>query len=262
MIGFVRRQSLLDLLLKQPGIRATELANALGVSQGTVRNDLKILEQEGLILRKHGGAVLEDRDPFQNNPFQLRYRENATAKRAIARAAAQMVGNNDSILIDASSTSFYFAQAIITRQKLRVVTNGIDVARLLAQNLSNTVILIGGVVNNDSASVTGPLSELIIKELRIQNAYVSCSGFSIERGMTEVHLAEAQIKRKAIESCQQLIALVDSTKFGRENLTSFAPPERIKLLFTDTHITPEWAARLSEIGVELTICPEETIEKK
>jgi len=81
------------------------------------------------------------------------------------------------------------------------------------------VFLIGGIVNNDSSSVTGLLSERILEELRIQKAFLSCSGFSLERGLTEVHFAEAQIKRKAIESSQQLYALVDSSKFGQEMLT-------------------------------------------
>jgi DeoR/GlpR family transcriptional regulator of sugar metabolism len=261
LIGFVRRQLLMDLLYKQPGIRATELANTLGVSQGTVRNDLKLLEQEGLILRKHGGAVLKEIDPLQNNSFLIRYRDDADAKRAIAHAAAEMVKNNDSILIDASSTSYYFAQAVVTRQRLRIVTNGIDVARLLALNSSNTVILIGGVVNNDAASVTGPLSELFMQELRIQNAFVSCSGFSLGRGLTEVNLAEAQVKRMAIESCQQVIAMVDSTKFGREDLTSFARPERIKHIFTDWRLSPEWAERLAAKGIEFTICRQDDMDK-
>ena len=114
------------------------------------------------------------------------------------------------------------------------MTNGFEVARELAQNSSNTVILIGGVVNNESSSVTGLLSEHIIEELHIQKAFLSCSGFSLERGMTEVLLAEAQMKRKAIELSQQLFALVDSTKFGKEDLTSFARPEKIKCLFTDS----------------------------
>jgi DeoR/GlpR family transcriptional regulator of sugar metabolism len=75
--------------------------------------------------------------------------------------------------------------------------------------------------------------------------------------MTEVHLAEAQLKRKVIESSQQLYALVDSTKFGEEDLTSFARPEKINCLFTDTHLSADWAERLKQAGVEFTICEEE-----
>jgi DeoR/GlpR family transcriptional regulator of sugar metabolism len=110
--------------------------------------------------------------------------------------------------------------------------------------------------------VTGLLSEHIIEELHIQKAFLSCSGFSLERGMTEVHLAEAQLKRKVIESSQQLFALVDSTKFGKEDLTSFARPERISCLFTDIHVSSDWAERLEQAGIKFTICQEEAATVK
>lgn len=254
---YERRQSLLDLLRQRPGSRVPELAEALGVSEGTVRNDLNALAQEGGLTRVHGGAILNEQDQFRNISFLLRHKTNAAAKLAIARAAAVLVNDYDSILVDASSTVYYFARALSDRKKLRVVTNGIDVARVLAQNSSNTVILIGGVVNNDSASVTGLLSEQIIKDLHTEKAFVSCSGFTLERGMTEVHLGEAQIKRKAIESSQQVIALIDSSKFGKEDLTPFAGPDKITRLFTDAKLASHWIVRLKEAGIDTTICEEQ-----
>lgn len=257
MTSYERRQSLLDILRKQPGLRVPELAVALNVSEGTVRNDLNALEEQGLLMRVHGGAVLNQQDQFQNNSFVRRYQQNAAAKLAIAREAAALVKDSDSILLDASSTVYYLAKALAERRHLRVMTNGFEVARELAQNTTNTVILLGGVVNNESSSVTGLLSEHIIEELSIQKAFLSCSGFSLERGMTEVLLAEAQLKRKAIESSQQLFALIDSTKFGKEDLTSFARPEKINCLFTDTRLSSDWTARLKQAGIEFTICEEE-----
>jgi len=210
----------------------------------------------------HGGAVLNQQDQFQNISFVRRYQQNAAAKLAIAREAAVLVNDGDSVLMDASTTAYYFAKALSERKRLRVMTNGFEVARELAQNATNTVVLLGGVVNNESSSVTGLLSEHIIEELHIQKTFLSCSGFSLERGMTEVHLAEAQLKRKVIESSQELFALVDSTKFGKEDLTSFAHPGKIKCLFTDNHLSSEWAERLREAGIEFTICEEEAVLNK
>jgi DeoR family fructose operon transcriptional repressor len=137
------------------------------------------------------------------------------------------------------------------------VTNGLDAARLLAKNPSNSVILIGGVLNQDGSSVTGLFSEQIIRELHTQKAFVSCSGFSLERGLTEVHLEEAQLKRKAIESAAHVFALIDSSKFGKEDLTSFAGARQISRLFTDTGLAPEWSARLKQAGIEHTLCENE-----
>jgi DeoR/GlpR family transcriptional regulator of sugar metabolism len=257
MTTYERRQSLLDMLRKQPGLSVPELAVALDVSEGTVRNDLNALELQGLLRRVHGGAVLHPQDQFQNNSFIRRHQQNAAAKLAIAREAAALVNDGDSILLDASSTAYYFARTLSEHQRLRVMTNGFEVARELAENTTNTVILLGGIVNNESSSVTGLLNERIIEELHIQKAFLSCSGLSLERGMTEVHLEEAQLKRKVIDSSQELFALVDSSKFGKEDLTSFARPEKINRLFTDQHLSPEWAERLRQAGIEYTICEED-----
>lgn len=259
---YERRQYLLELLRRQPGLRVPELAITLGVSDGTVRNDLNALGQQGRLMRVHGGAVLYQTAQFQNLSFLRRFQLNAAAKRNIARAAAVLVDDGDSILLDASSTAYFFAQALSERRLLRVMTNGFEVARELAQNSSNTVILIGGVVNNDSASVTGLLSEQIIEDMHIQKAFLSCSGFSLERGMTEVHLAEAQLKRKVIESSQQLFAMVDSSKFGKEDLTPFARLEKISRLFTDSNLSPDWVDRLNKAGVKFTVCEEEATPTK
>ena len=259
MTTYERRQSLIDMLRKQTGLGVSELAIALDVSEGTVRNDLNALEVQGLLTRVHGGAVLHQQEKFHNNSFFRRQQQNASAKLAIAREAAALVGDDDSILLDASSTAFYFAQALSRHQRLRVITNGFKAAQELAQNTSNTVFLIGGIVDNQSSSVTGLLSEHIIEELHIHKAFLSCSGFSLERGMTEVHLAEAQLKRKVIDSSQELFALVDSSKFGMEDLTSFARPERISRLFTDQNLSTEWSERLKHAGIAFTVCEENVV---
>lgn len=259
MTTYERRQSLLEILRKQPGLRVPELAKMLDISEGTVRNYLNALEREGRLKRVHGGAVLNDQGQFQNNSFVRRYKQNEAAKLAIARKATLLVKDGDSILLDASSTSYYLARILSNRSKLRVMTNGFEVARELAQNSSNTVILIGGVVNNDSSSVTGLLSEQIIAEMHIEKAFFSCSGFSIERGMTEVHFEEAQLKRKAIESSKEVFALIDASKFGKEDLTPFARPVQITHLYTDTSITEEWKTRLHDANIPFTVCQEDAI---
>jgi DeoR family fructose operon transcriptional repressor len=257
-----RRQSLLDVLRKQPGLRVPELARALEVSEGTIRNDLNALEEGEKLRRVHGGAVLSEQSEFQNNSFVRRYKQGVEHKLAIAREAALLIEDGDSIFLDASSTVYYLARELSKRHELRVVTNGFEVARELAENPSNSVILIGGVVNNSSASVTGLLSERIIEEMSIDKTFLSCSGFSLKRGMTEILMAEAQIKRKVIESSKQLFALVDSSKFGREDLTSFARPKKIIRMFTDESISPDWIIRLQEEGIEYSVCKEETVFAK
>jgi len=254
MTIYERRQSIIELLRKQPGLRIPEIAIALDVSEGTVRNDLSALEEEGQLTRFHGGAVLKTQSQFDSASFTSRHRKHIAEKEAIAHAAAQQVQDGDSILLDASSTVYYFGISLQSKQRLRVVTNGLDVARLLARQPSNTVILIGGILNQTGSSVTGLFSEQNLRDLFIQKAFVSCSGFTVGRGLTEVHLEEAQLKRKAIESAQQVHALVDSSKLGHEDLTPFARPEQLYCVYTDEGINPEWRQRIEKAGIKLNIC--------
>lgn len=254
---YERRQSLSELLRKQPGLRVPELARALGISEGTVRNDLNALEQQGRLTRVHGGAVLNEQPQFPSSSFNIRYHNEAAAKMKMARQAALLVNDGDSVFIDASTTVYYLARQLAERQRLRVVTNGIDVARLLAENPTHLVILLGGTVGSDGSSVTGLLSEQALEEFRTQKAFISSSGFSIQRGLTDVHLAGAHLKRKAIASAQQVLALVGSTKLGKEDLTSFAGINQINHLFTDDCLSDEWRARLIQAGIPFTICAED-----
>ncbi len=254
MTTFERRQSLIDLLRERPGLRVPEIAQVLGVSEGTVRNDLNALEADGLLTRVRGGAVLRETFQPSSPSFAARINKSAAAKQAIARWAADLVEDGDSILLDASTTVYEMARYLHNRRRLRVVTNGIEVARLLAQNPTNTVILLAGVVNQDGSSITGPLSEQVLRELHIQTAFVSCSGFSLENGLTEVHLAEAQLKRQAIASSEKLVALVDAGKFGLIDLTPFARTEQISHLYTDASLAPAWRDRLRGACLTYTIC--------
>jgi DeoR/GlpR family transcriptional regulator of sugar metabolism len=244
----------LELLRKQPGLRVPEIANATGVSEGTVRYDLNALEGAGHLSRMHGGAVLAEKSPHFESTFGRRYQEQQAHKLAIARTVSKLVEDGASLLLDASSTVYYLARQLENRNRLRIVTNGIDVARLLSKNSTNTVVLMGGVVTPDGSSVTGSLSEQIIRDLHVQMAFVSCSGFSLERGLTDVLLAEAELKSKAIASAREVFALVDSSKMGKEDLTSFATSGQISHIYTDPDLTEEWAIRLKSAGIAFTVC--------
>lgn len=254
MTTYERRQSLLQLLQKQPGLRVPQLASALAVSKGTIRNDLNALKEEGVLTRVHGGAVLKSNPVHFDTSFGLRFQENAPAKRAMARDAARLVSDGASILLDASTTIYYLGQQLTQCHRLRVLTNGIEVARLLAKDSTNTVVLMGGMVNPEGSSVSGNFSEQVIRDLHVHKAFISCSGLSLERGLTDVHFAEAQLKTKAIASAREIFALVDSSKIGVEDLTPLASLDQITHLYTDAGLSDEWAERLRRVGVAFTIC--------
>lgn len=257
MTTFERRQRIISLLRERPGIKVTELAQQLDVSEGTIRNDLAALAESKQLTRVRGGAVVNDVSPVSHPPFVSRARVQAAAKQHIARRAAELIEDGDAILLDASSTVYTLVHFLQHRRNLTVITNGIEVARALAQNRSNTVILVGGVLSPEGASVTGLLSEQILKDLHIKTAFVSCYGFSLG-GLTEVDLHEAQIKSRMIASAGSVVALIDASKFGRVDLAPFARLDQIDHIFTDSSLSPQWIEQLRRACVRLTVCDENT----
>ncbi|MBZ0287858.1 MAG: substrate-binding domain-containing protein [Anaerolineae bacterium] len=257
MTTFERRQNILRLLREKPGVKVTELAKMLEVSEGTIRNDLTALDEEQLIMRVRGGAVpREEATSWGLTPLPD---ERANSKQRIARWAAEIIENGDSILLDASTTVMYMASYLRDRRNLTVVTNGIETARRFAENTSNTVILIGGILRPDGTSITGAFSERWLNDLHVQRAFMSCSGFSLESGLTEIDIREAQIKSLMIRRAQQTIALVDSSKFGKVGITPFATPDQISHIFTDSDVSPGAVERLRSAGINLTVCEENTV---
>jgi ribose transport system substrate-binding protein len=258
MTTFERRQRILALLREQSGVKVTELAPLLNVSEGTIRNDLTALEEAGQLKRVRGGAVPKDNHDTLSPTLPDRARINAPAKQRIARWAADMVQDGDSILLDASTTVFHMVPFLQDHQNLTIFTNGLETARALAKNPANTTILLGGVVRQDGTSVTGHLGEKILKDLHINTAFVSCSGFSVEAGLTQFDLQEAQLKSHMIECAKQVVALIDSSKFGQASLTPFAAVEQLSHIVTDSQISPATIEQLRQTETRFTICGENT----
>lgn len=254
MTTFERRHRLLELMQKQPGIRVPDVAQLLSVSEGTVRNDLRALAGTKQLTRVRGGAVVGGVPRGESPAFASRARIMADAKQRMARWAAERIEDGDSILLDASTTVYYLAHFLQDHRNLTVITNGIEIARSLAQNPSNTVILLGGMLRADGASVTGPISERVLEDLHLKTAFLSATGMALDSGLYEVDLNEAQLKRKMIAAASSVVALIDSSKFGKVDLTPFARLDQISHLYIDAALSPEWIAQLRQTAVPFTLC--------
>ena len=230
MTTFERRQRLMTILREQPGIRVPEGAELLGVSERTIRNDLTSLAGLGLVRRVRGGVLLDEQQ--DSIPiFATRVMTHCIAKQSITQQAASLVNDNDSVMLDSSTTLYYLACCLKECRDLTVITNGIESARELAKTPPNTVILPGG---------------------------ISCSGFTPKGGLTEVDIYEAQIKRKMIASSGGTVALIDASKFGRMDVTVFARTDQITHLFTNRGLSPERVEKLKQTGVPFTMCGAKT----
>jgi len=259
MTTYERRQTILRLLRERAGVHVTELAEMLNVSEGTIRNDLTALEEEGLVVRVRGGAIIRDNAPA-GPALTARAQVNFEAKRRIARRAADMVEDGDAIALDASTTVLNIAPFLQDRRGLTIITNGVEVARALAQNPSHTIILIGGVVSRDGSALKGTLGAPIVQNLRVKTAFVSCVGLTTEQGLFDSDLYLAETNQLLMRAAQRVVVLADSTKLGQTGLVPFAPLSQVAHIVTDANITPEMRDQLIESGVQLTVCGESSVD--
>jgi ribose transport system substrate-binding protein len=263
MITFERQQALLRLLREQPGIKVTKLAELLQVSRGTIRNDLLTLEEQNKVRRVRGGAVLVGKGlsdvALESSLSSLAPVANAEAKRRVAKWAAELVTDDDAIMLDASTTVQHMIPFLKNRRKLTIVTNGLNTAQLLEKHTSHRVILLGGFVLGDGKATGGLLGSDTLNHLNIRIAFVSGIGFTIEAGVTERSLEEAQLKEKALAKAQQTAVLLDASKLGVVGLVPFAALESISHFYTDGEVSTDFIHQMRAANVNLLVCGENTV---
>ncbi len=259
MTTFERRQRILQLLEAQSVVKVVQLAEHFDVSEGTIRNDLVALEDENRLIRVRGGATAVNPSPALTNARLLRTTVNVEAKRRIARWAADMIEDGDAIALDASSTVLHMVTFLQQYQRLTVVTNGLETARLVAESTDHTVILIGGIIGANANSVTGLLGVQMLDELNVRTTFVSGAGFTIEEGLTERDVAEARLKRALVEKGRKVVALVDSSKFGKVGLSPCLNMKSLTNVVTDSKVSPDFVNQLREAEVTVTVCGERTV---
>ena len=257
MTAFERRQRMLRILQQQPGIRVSELAKTLNVTEATVRTDLSTLEEEEKVRRVHGGAVLVEAAPI-NGGRPLSVPEDQATK-WIGRWAADLVEDGDTILLDSSSLVFGLLPFFGERRRLTIVTNSLDAAQTMAVAPTHTVILLGGVMRGDGVATTGVLSAAMLGDLHFRLAFVSGAGFVADVGLMDDDLQEAQLRRLMLDAAAYVVALVDTPRLGRKGLTPVAGVERIHQLFTDTGASAEQLEELRSLPFQLTVCGENTV---
>lgn len=242
-----RRQLILNILHEKKRITVKDLAKSLTVSEATLRTDLSVMEQEGLLTRTHGGAVLNEDIPPKNS-FSEREKKNREDKISIASKAVNLIEHKDCILLDASTTALELARILRQKQiRLTVVTNGISAALELKENPSINVILIGGIARIGSMALEGLLGTSILNKIHIDMMFTSASGFTIEDGLTDFNMYEVELKKMMVEKAAKVIALLDYTKMGTSSIASFATTDQINTIITDkkapSHILQELSDR-------------------
>jgi ribose transport system substrate-binding protein len=261
MHTYERQQAILQRLKEHGKVTVSELAAALAASEGTIRNDLTALEEQKLLTRVRGGAIpISLNGSIQPPLFDSRVQLNADSKKKMARWASELVADGDVILLDASTTAYHMATYLTERRNITVVTNHLETARLLNTDPTKRVILLGGYLRPDGLAVVGEIGQETLKNLHLNRAFISCVGLSFETGLMEADLQEANLKRQILLSSAEVVALVDSSKFGKVGLKSFARMEEISHLVTDDRIAPDVVQRLRQSNIALTICGESSVQ--
>ena len=218
MLQLERQQKILDYLKENRKATTNELSELLGVSTTTIRTDLNQMDKEKLLTKTHGGAIYKDKTHDMTDLtaraylFHDRALENKEAKEEIANEAIKLVSDHMCIFLDASSTAYTLGMKLSGFTELTVITNGINLALELKDIPGVTVILTGGIVTSASASIEGLLGADLLKKIHTDIAFVSARGFSVEDGLTDFSIYEADLKRMCIKASAKTVALVDHTK--------------------------------------------------
>lgn len=252
-----RHQQILDMLQDDGEVAVAELSRALDVSEMTIRRDLQELERAGLVRRVHGGATRSLGRAYEP-PFRAREARGLEMKRAIGRAAADLVDHGDAIALDVGSTVLALVPELAgTAHNLTVVTASLrvalEVAATFALEQDLRLILTGGVVRAEELSMTGQMAVSAFASIRVDKAFVGVGGLNPLEGATEFNLEDAEVKRRMIASARQVIVLADSTKLGRTCFAEVCPSERIHVLVTDTGADPAIVEDLRAKGLEVIL---------
>lgn len=245
-----RHADILRILESKGSVTISALAGQLGVSLETVRRDVRPLTETGAIVRFHGAVGLAGQ--IGEAPFQKRMRENAEAKKAIARALAATIRDGDSIMLDTGTTTSYVARELTSHRRLTVVTNSSDIARALATVNGNRVYMAGGELRSDSGAAFGKSALEFIARFTVNHAVISAGAVDVS-GVMDYDLEEAEFARLVLTRGERRVVVTDHTKFGRRGLIAVARYADIGELVTDRAPASGIAEALEVAGAKLTL---------
>ncbi|NQV14434.1 DeoR/GlpR transcriptional regulator [bacterium] len=247
-----RRQSILELIHELGSARVENMAKDYAVSEVTIRNDLKYLEQRGLIHRSHGGALLKQNVGF-DHPLMEKQRLRMSEKRKIAQIAAGLIQDGDSIILDSGTTTFEILQHLAKKSDITILTNAVNIAYAAVSLTNVQTLLTGGFLRKRSFSLVGPDAEELLSKYFVDKLFIGVDGLDIEYGISTPNPEEASLNRIMVGISREVIVVADSSKFGRCSLSNICRVEAISKLITDEGIDPGFKHNLENLGVEVII---------
>ena len=252
MLREERKRKISQFIKENKKATVAELTDLFGVSESTIRRDLEELDEQGVIQRAHGGAVVVER-AAPEPPIIQRIAENEEAKRRIGRAAAQLVQDGETVFLGSGTTTLEVARNLVDKSNLTVITNALNIANLFAGKPNMTVIVVGGLLRHSELSMIGHITDQVLKELRADKVIMGMRAVSIEEGLTNDYLPETMTDRAIINFSSEVILVTDHTKFGKVSTAHVAPVERVTTLVTDAEADPAFLSSLREMGIQVIV---------
>ncbi|MET9591096.1 DeoR/GlpR family DNA-binding transcription regulator [Streptomyces sp. NPDC006516] len=257
MFAAERRQLILEMVRANGAVSLRELARVVQTSEVTVRRDVRALEAEGLLDRRHGGAVLPGGFTRESG-FPQKSHLSTAEKTAIADLAAGLVGEGEAIVVGAGTTTQELARRLARVPGLTVVTNSLLVAQALAHANRVEVVMTGGTLRGSNYALVGSGAEQSLQGLRVSRAFISGSGLTAERGLSTSNMLSASVDRALVQAAAEVVVLADHTKLGSDTMFQTVPTELITRLVTDEPPPHDERAAtelqaLADQGVEITV---------
>jgi len=243
-----RRQEILDALMEEPELSVGQLSQRFGVSEVTIRSDLRSLATQGLVLRHHGGGL-----PTLHTNISDRQRTHMEEKTRIARAAAELIADLDDVMITAGTTTSLIPRFLLGRQGVNIVTNSTLLLPYVRNNPGLSVTLTGGEFRPAIEALTGPATIRELGQFHVGKAFLGSDGISPDKGITADSADIADVCRRMSEQARQTIVLADSSKLGRAGFAHIMPIARIDILITDTKAPASEVAKLRKKGVDVRL---------
>jgi len=254
------REILEELRLAGGASRIQFLAERLGVSEETIRRNIRTLETNGLVTKVHGGVHIKD--SMIEPPLHLRMNENAEAKRMIAASVASMIEDGDTLFLDVGSTTAFIAVALQKHQNLFVVTNALSVAHALATRNGNRVFFAGGELRGHDGGAFGMEAANFLRRFNIRHAILSVGAINATSGFMLHDLEEAEYAREAAGRAENCIIVADSAKFGRSAPIILNEPATFDVLVTDDAPPADIQAMLERNDIKLVVANRQRVERR
>ncbi len=249
-----RMNKILKITETKRFIKVEELASFFDVSSRTIRRDLEKLEQNGLLKRTYGGAVATCPDEDELT-LDIRGDIFAGEKEKIGKAAAELIEDGDSLVLDSGTTVHWVAKHIKMKRDLIVVTNAINIVNELAKCENITLVVTGGTLRASTYSLVGAQTQEMLRKINVKWAFLGASGITERQGFTNTNLFEAEVKRAMIACAKKSVVLADHSKFGKVSFSNFASLTEVDHIITDSGASEEELKGLLDSGSDIIIVP-------